>query len=81
MELAQLRGDRDVALGVAEADRRGDVEGALAAGPSAGPPARRPSAGGLRALGEIAHQQVDLHRVAGLRAVARALEASRTRRR
>ena len=31
MQLAQLVGDRDVALGVAEADRRGDVERALAA--------------------------------------------------
>ena len=29
-EVAQLAGDRGVALGVAEADRRGDVEGALA---------------------------------------------------
>ena len=31
VQLAQLVGDRDVALGVAEPDRRGDVERALAA--------------------------------------------------
>ena len=41
MELAQLVGDRGVALGVAEPDRRRDVERALAAGPAAHPAARR----------------------------------------
>ena len=37
MELPQLVGDRDVALGVAEADRRGDVQRAPPAGQRAGP--------------------------------------------
>ena len=52
MQLAQLVGDRDVALRVAEADRRGDVERALAArlcrAPSARPAAaaRRSRAAG-----------------------------------
>ena len=40
VELAQLVGDRGVALGVAEADRRGDVERALAARLAADPAAR-----------------------------------------
>ena len=69
MQLAQLAGDRDVALGVAQADRRGDVERALAARPAA-----RPARAWARGDGEVAQQQVDLDRVAHVRAVARALE-------
>ena len=79
MQLAQLPGDRHVALGVSEPDRRGDVEGALAARAPARPRARRAAgpaeAGRLDSLGEIAHQQVHLHRIASLRAVARARQA------
>ena len=72
MELAQLVGDRDVALGVAEPDRRGDVEArACGARLAAHPAARRPR---RRCAGEVAQQQVDLHRVARVREVARALE-------
>ena len=71
---AQLVRDRDVAPGVAEADRRRDEQRALGAvvrrASSVAP--RRAAAGD--ALGELAQQQVDLHRVARLRRVARALE-------
>ena len=70
-ERAQLAGDRHVPLGVAEADRRGDVEGAPAACLRAGPGRCR----GPARLDEVAQQQVDLHRVARVRAVAGALEA------
>ena len=76
MELAQLVGDRGVALGVAEPDRRGDVERALAARLAAHPAARR-----RRRLHEVAQQQVDLDRVARVRDVARRPRASRARRR
>ena len=65
MELAQLVGDRHVALGMAEPDRRRDVERALAARLAAHPAARR-----LGGLDEVAEQQVDLHRIAHVRAVA-----------
>ena len=79
MEPAQLFGDRHVALGVAEPDRRADVQGAPAAAATAAPPGAvarsHPLADRLRALGEIAQQQVDLHGVASLGNVARALEA------
>ena len=78
MELAQLLGDRHVALRVAESDRRGDVERALAARASAARPGR---AARRRGVDEVAQQQVDLHRVARLRAVSGALERSRARRR
>ncbi len=73
MERAQLAGDRDVAPGVAEPDRRGDVERALAA-PERAAPARRRLRPLVDALGEVAHQVVDAHGVAGVRAVADALE-------
>ena len=69
MELAQLVGDRSVALRVAEPDRRGDVERALAARLAAHPAAR-----GRRRRDEVAQQQVDLDRVASMREVARPLE-------
>ena len=69
VELPQLVGDRGVPLGVAEADRRGDVEGALAAGLAA-----HPAAGGRRRRDEVAKQVVHLHRIACLREVPRALE-------
>ena len=68
MQVAQRVGDREVALRVTEPDRRGDVERAL----------RRdlPRVRAARAPGcdEIAQEQVDLHRVAHMRAVARAFE-------
>ena len=75
--VAQLVGDRDVAPRVAEPDRRGDVERALR-------PARaaRPGRGGRRTASAppaggpatSRMQQVDAHRVAGVRSVAAALE-------
>ena len=69
MELAQLVRDRGVALRVAEPDRRGDVERAFAARLAANPAARR-----RRGLDEVAQQQVDLDRVAHVRAVSGAFE-------
>jgi hypothetical protein len=69
VQLAQFVGDRHVPLGVAEADRGGDVQHALAARLAAHP-ARACARGG----GEVAQQQVDLDRVAHVRAMARALE-------
>src|SRR5687767_4370623 len=69
VELAQLVGDRRVALRVAERDRRGDVEGSLAAGLAAYPAAWR-----RRGLDEVAQEQVHLDRTAHVRAVARALQ-------
>src|SRR5262245_29075629 len=77
LEAAQLAGNRDIAPGVPEADRGADVEGALAARPPTDPPGGARDRGlsrRLRALGEVAKQQVHLYRVARLRAVARALE-------
>ena len=76
VQLAQLVRDRGVALRVPEADRRGDVERPLAARLAAHP-ARRRTRGGE----ELAQQQVDLDRIAHVRAVARALEHRRGRRR
>ena len=68
-EVAQLARDRDVALGVAEADRRGDVERALAAvGAVHGRVAPR------RAVDELAQREVHLHGLARLRQVAGALD-------
>ena len=76
MQVAQLAGDRDVAPGVAEADRRRDVERALAAAAAARPaPRRRPR------RDEVAQQQVDPDRVARVRAVPGALERDERRRR
>ena len=69
MELAQLVGDRRVALRVAEPDRRGDVERASAAGLAAHPAARR-----RRGRDEVAEQQVDLDRVARVGEMARPFE-------
>ena len=69
-----LAGDRDVALGVAEPDRGGDVEGAgTAVGAVDGGVARRalPPEG---VLGEVAQRQVDLNRLAGVREVAGAAD-------
>ncbi len=62
VELAQLVGDRRVSLRVAEADRRRDVERALAPRLAAHPAARR-----RRRRYEVAEQEVDLDRVAGVR--------------
>ncbi len=70
VELAQLVGDRGVALGVAEPDRRGDVERA----PSARTGAPPGGGGGSASADELAQQQVDLHRVARRRYVARVLQ-------
>ena len=60
-------GDRDVAPRVAEPDRRGDVERALGAGwrPR---PGRRSAPAPRRRVDEVAQEQVDLHRVADVRA-------------
>jgi hypothetical protein len=64
-EVAQLASDRSVALGVAEADRRGDVEGPLAAvGAVHGRVPRR------RLLNEVADRQVHLYGLARVREVA-----------
>ena len=74
LQPAQLAGDRDVALRVAEPDRRGDVERARAAvGPVDGRVARRalPPEG---VLGEVAQRQVDLDRLARVREVAGAAD-------
>ena len=73
-EPAQLAGDRDVALGVAEPDRRGDEEGAGAAvGAVDGGVARRALAP-EGVLGEVAQRQVDLDRLAGVREVTGAAD-------
>ena len=69
VELAQLVGDRRVALRVAKADRRGNVERALAARLAAHP-ARRAG----RRCDEVAQEQVDLDRVTGMRKMARSVE-------
>ena len=69
MELAQLVGDRGVALRVAEPDRRGDVERALAARLAA-----HPARGRRRRRDELAQEEVDLDRIADVRAVPRAFE-------
>ena len=74
VQAAQLAGDRHVALGVAEPDRRGDIEGAgTAVGAVDGGVARRaPPPEGV--LGEVAQRQVDLDRLAGVREVAGAAD-------
>ena len=70
VELAQLVGDRDVALSMAETDRRGDVEGAASA--RAG---TLPGRGGRSAsTDELAQEQIDLDRVARVWDVPRAFE-------
>ncbi len=69
MQLAQLVGDRRVALCMAEPDRRRDVERALAARLAAHPAARR-----RWRTDEVAEEQVDLDGVAGMRQMAGALE-------
>ena len=69
VQAAQLAGDRDVAPGVTEPDRRGDVERALATAASARPAGRWR----LRA-DELAEQAVDADRVARVRAVPGALQ-------
>ena len=68
-ELAQLARDRDVALGVAEADRRRDVERALA-------PVRavHGRVAPRRAVDELAQREVHLHGLARVRQVAGALD-------
>ena len=68
MELAQLVCDRRVALRVTEADRRGDVERALAARLAAHP------TDGRRRRDELAQEEVDLDRIADVRCVAGAFE-------
>ena len=69
MKLPQLVGDRGVALRVAEPDRRRDVERALAARLAAHPAGGRPRRGN-----ELAQEEVDLDRIADVRAVPRAFE-------
>ena len=84
MELAQLVGDRDVALGVAEPDGRRDVQ-------RAAPPVERPRPGGRSwrhrrsrgsaELHEVADEQVGEHRVAARDHVVGALDDARAARR
>jgi hypothetical protein len=68
VQLHQLVGDRHVALGMPEADRRRDEQGPLGPRPAADPPARAAGSD------EVAQQEIHLDRVAGLRDVAGALE-------
>ena len=70
---SQLVGDRNVAPGVTEADRRRDEQRSLGAVEHARPraPGGRPAAD---AVEQVAQHQVDLHRIAGLGRVARALQ-------
>ena len=81
VELAQLVGDREVAPGVAEPDRRGEVERPLAAGAAPRDPACGPVGRGLHRVDELLDQVVDADRVAGVRAVPDALEQDQRRRR
>src|SRR5438105_1907444 len=62
MDLAQLEGNGQVPAGVAESDRGGDVQGALAPAlpPNPGPPAGR---GGMDPVDELPEQKVHLDRV------------------
>jgi hypothetical protein len=69
VERPQLGRYRRVALRVAQADRGGDVERALAPRPAA-----HPAGGRARRHDEVAQEQVDLDRVAHVRAVAGALQ-------
>ena len=75
VQAAQLAGDRHVALGVAEPDRRGD-DRARGDGRRGGRRsgravcARRPKASSA----EVAQRQVDLDRLAGVREVAGAVD-------
>ncbi len=70
---AQFAGDREVALGVAEADRARHVERSR---PVARARAHKASLGRLLAAAEeVAQQQVERHRVAEVWSVARPLEA------
>jgi hypothetical protein len=68
-ELPQLLRNCDVALSVAEPDRRGDVERAFAARLAA-----RPAGGRRRRLDEVAEEQVDLDGITRVRPVTRSLE-------
>src|SRR5262245_63578852 len=74
LEPAQLSGDRDVALRVAEPDRGGHVEGAgTAIRPVDGWVPRRPlPPEGV--LGEVPESQVDLHGLAGVGKMPSALD-------
>ena len=65
MELSELVRDRDVTPRMAQPDRRGDVEGALAPRLAA-----NPARAGARRGDEVAQQQVDLDRVADVRPVS-----------
>ena len=69
VELAQLVGDRRVALRVPEPDRRGDVERTLPTRLAAHPAARRRGR-----LDEVPQEQIDLHGIARVRQVAGALD-------
>ena len=70
VQLAQLVGDRDVTLGVAQADRRGDVQRPTPAAMGARPSRGRPPG----ALDELAQQQVDLDRIPRARNVPGAVQ-------
>ena len=69
MEGAQFAGDRDVPQGVAEADRRGDVQRAPGTSAAPAPARRRPGR-----AGEVPDDEVRRDRVPQVRRVAGALE-------
>jgi hypothetical protein len=69
VQLAQLVGDRDIAVGMAKPDRRGDVERALAPHARSAPATRR-----RRRAGEIADHEICLDGVAEVWGVAAAVE-------
>ena len=66
LELAQLAGDREVALHVAEADRARDEQRAALAAHRAHPGSRSRAAGD-----EVAHRAIEHHRVARRRSGGR----------
>ena len=74
LEPAHLAGDRDVALGVAETDRRGDEERAGAAVGAVDVWVARRALATEGVLGELAQRQVDLDRLARVRQVAGAAD-------
>jgi len=70
MEPAQRVGDGRVPAGVSQPDRRGEVQGALGPGAPPCPAARCSRPVRLEPVHELADEQVDLDRVAGMGAVA-----------
>ena len=74
VELSELVRDRDVAPRMAEPDRRGDVEGALAPRLAA-----NPAWGGARRGDELAQKEIDRDRVAHVREVPGTFQQRRAR--